>query len=543
MQRRFVLAAFGLVVALIGAVQVRWSAEAQTPAKSVPLPKHVTAFLQQHCIACHGPTKKKADLTLHQYLDEAGVLKDRKRWQAVVNMVFAGDMPPQERTRPKSEEVDAFLKTMNGIFETADRTAKRDPGRVTMRRLNRTEYNNTIRDLIGVDFQPAEDFPSDDVGYGFDNIGDVLTLSPLLMERYLAAAEAIMGRAIMVAEPKPATRHTHARFLEPAQNQDLRVRELVKDRLHTLTKLPMDGEYTLRVRMHGRPADRQNPRVVLSVDGWEMDDFEVTNTKPQEFSAKFNLPEGSSRFAVRLVNPGGTPPRAVFAEWFQVLGPTDPRPMSHRKLMACKPGTKDEKTREILERFASRAYRRPATKDEVDRLVKFTAETEKKGEKWEGSLALAMQAVLCSPKFLFRVELNQTPDAAEPHPIDDHQLASRLSYFLWSTIARGRGRRKSRRHQPQKRAGPPRPGPAPWAGTRAAGPRWRCCPPSRWGRWSGCQRRRHATTQKGGRRRRLSPSCRATPVPPPSPHGTAGHTCCAVRDAPPRPRALHPCAW
>src|SRR6185503_10649065 len=97
-----------------------------------------------------------------------------------------------------------------------DRNAKPDPGRVTIRRLNRTEYNNTIRDLVGVDFQPAEDFPSDDIGHGFDNIGDVLTLSPVLMERYLAAAESVMQRAIVVDPPKPPVRHVSSRYTEPA---------------------------------------------------------------------------------------------------------------------------------------------------------------------------------------------------------------------------------------------------------------------------------------------------------------------------------------
>ena len=156
--------------------------------------KQVVAFLAKHCYACHGPEKKKAGVALHIYKDEASILKDRKRWQDVLHVVTAGEMPPPERPRPKVEESEAFVKAANAIFEKNDRNARRDPGRVTMRRLNRTEYNNTIRDLVGVDFQPADDFPSDDVGYGFDNIGDVLTVSPLLMERYLAAAESIVTR-------------------------------------------------------------------------------------------------------------------------------------------------------------------------------------------------------------------------------------------------------------------------------------------------------------------------------------------------------------
>src|SRR5687767_1488157 len=160
----------------------------------------ITGFVAKHCFSCHGPEKQRGGLALHLYKDEAGILKDRKRWNEVLHMVHEGEMPPQERQRPKLEDSEAFQKAIGAIFEKHDRTARRDPGRVTMRRLNRTEYNNTIRDLVGVDFQPADDFPSDDVGYGFDNIGDVLTVSPLLMERYLTAAEKVAHRAIQAPE-------------------------------------------------------------------------------------------------------------------------------------------------------------------------------------------------------------------------------------------------------------------------------------------------------------------------------------------------------
>src|SRR5262249_6763432 len=156
-----------------------------------------------------GPKKQKAGLTLHQYTDEKSILKDRKKWHEVVRMVHTGEMPEAKQPRPDIKDTEAFLKAINDIFAVADAKGKRDPGRVTMRRLNRAEYNNTIRDLVGVDFQPAADFPADDVGYGFDNIGDVLQISPVLMERYLAAAESIITRAIVVGDPPaPSKRPT-----------------------------------------------------------------------------------------------------------------------------------------------------------------------------------------------------------------------------------------------------------------------------------------------------------------------------------------------
>src|SRR6187200_3353366 len=117
-------------------------------------------------------------------------------------------MPPEGKPKPELAEVDAVLKSIRGLFHEYDRTAKLNVGRVTIRRLNRTEYNNTVRDLIGVDFKPAEDFPADDVGYGFDNIGDVLSVSPLLLEKYLSAAEAILDQAIVIADPPNLTKQT-----------------------------------------------------------------------------------------------------------------------------------------------------------------------------------------------------------------------------------------------------------------------------------------------------------------------------------------------
>ena len=166
--------------------------------------KDVVPFLTKHCYPCHGNGKKSGDLALDKYQDEPAIQKDRKVWDNVLEMVRSGEMPPKERPRPAVTEVEAALRSLDAVLAKSDCTGPRHAGRVTLRRLNKAEYNNTIRDLVGIDFKPAADFPNDDVGYGFDNIGDVLSLSPLLLEKYLAAAETILDRAIVIADaPKP----------------------------------------------------------------------------------------------------------------------------------------------------------------------------------------------------------------------------------------------------------------------------------------------------------------------------------------------------
>src|SRR4051794_36843460 len=164
--------------------------------------KEILPFLTRHCFACHGNGKAKGDLSFEKFDDDTSVFADRKLWDTVRQMVQSHEMPPDKRPKPDPAEVEAVLKSIHVLFDRFDRTAKPNAGRVTIRRLNKTEYNNTIRDLVGVDFKPADDFPADDVGYGFDNIGDVLSVTPLLLEKYLNAAEKIAELAFKDPEAR-----------------------------------------------------------------------------------------------------------------------------------------------------------------------------------------------------------------------------------------------------------------------------------------------------------------------------------------------------
>ena len=406
--------------------------------------KIVTPFLTKHCVTCHGATKKKADLELHVYTDEKAILKARKTWTSVLNMIQAGEMPPSGRPKPALAEAETFAKAVHEIFERHDRSAKRDPGRVTMRRLNRVEYNNTVRDLVGIDFPVGDDFPSDDVGHGFDNIGDVLTISPLHMERYMAAAETIMRQAILVGDaPKPVVRSQQGKFLEPAIIPVGKNRPLyTKGPLHTPFNLAAGGDCKIGVRLIPEQAGDEPVKFAILLDGKEVKRFESSEKKKvaKSYEVALKIDKGNHRVGVTVLNEYKDPKdekvrRGILVEVIQLIGPMDTRPESHMKLLTA-PDKLDKagKTKHVLNRFVTAAYRRPPTAPEIDRLVKLAAKVETAGESWEASISLAMQAVLVSPKFLFRVELDSRSDLKDAHPIDDYQLASRLSYFLWSTM-------------------------------------------------------------------------------------------------------------
>lgn len=445
---------FLLVIATGILFAAGWCSAQDATAIEKRLQEEALSFVKKHCLECHGEKDFKADLSLFADKDAASIIKRRGVWESVVEMVSSGTMPPADKPRPDATEIEKFASAVNAVFEDHDLHAKPDPGRVTVRRLNRTEYNNTIRDLMFVDFKPAEDFPSDDIGHGFDNIGDVLTLSPVLMERYLAAAEAIVQKAILVGEPpKPPKRHLVAQFLRNSRKQEpgeVPVRSLDGNGdFSTVHKLTVAGDYILRFRGYGRQVGDEPVKVSFQVGDKVLETIEVKATAKdkQVYDAKpIHAEPGDVRVAINFVNEfedsavsavdrDDDRKRKFFINFIEFEGPLDMVQPSHRKLMACKPdAAKPDQAREILTRFLGRAYRRPATKDEVERHVVLTTVAMDEGLSFEAAMQRTMMAVLVSPKFLFRLELDDRPSSPEPRPLDEFQLASRLSYFLWSTM-------------------------------------------------------------------------------------------------------------
>jgi hypothetical protein len=419
----------------------------------VTLDQHIRPLLKQFCYDCHNAQKQKGDLNLEPVADDPKLYAHREIWEKVAELLETGEMPPEKKPQPNDAERALLLGYIDGQLSKFDCKQERNPGKVTIRRLNRDEYRNTIRDLLEIDFEP-KDFPNDAVGYGFDNIGDVLSLAPMLMEKYLAAAEEIVKRAI-VADPAPKqqiTRIKGDKFESPndwIRRLETRVLGLYREGEATADfSAPQPGEYLLRVRAFGEQAGLEPPKLALRVGGRELQVFDVPNTKGALFEVRTALDAGPQKIAVAYLNNYSDPDhpdeklrgdRNLFVDYVEVVGPpvVPALPESHKRLIARmpQPGEEHEVAKEILTKFAHRAYRRPVSDAEVGRLTRFVEQARnEKGTFLEG-IQLAIQAALCSPNFLYRWELD--PEAMKPggvRDLSDVELASRLSYFLWSSM-------------------------------------------------------------------------------------------------------------
>lgn len=415
----------------------------------------VRPFLTQYCLGCHNDKQRKGELSLERYQDSSMALKERVLWEKVLENVQDGIMPPDDKPQPKTEEVASLRAWIEAHLSLPDANGHRNPGRVTIRRLNRTEYNNTIRDLFGINFRPADDFPSDDVGYGFDNIGDVLSLSPLLLEKYLAAAESVAAKGLAkdLEEDGPQTSTFDGRKLKSTLKGSGRsvVSLNSTGEAYVEFDFPKDGEYRVRIKAFGEQAGDEPARMTLRIGKNDEKTFDVTaeGDKPGTYETTVEAKEGERRVAAAFINDFYDPKnkdenrrdRNLIIMSLTIQGPLDRDGQvdvgKQRRILLAEPGKggPQEAARKIFSLLARRAYRRPVTMAEVNRLVGFVDLALKQGESFEKGVELAVQAMLLSPHFLFRVELDGARSGSSSiEAIDDHQLACRLSYFLWSSM-------------------------------------------------------------------------------------------------------------
>jgi len=425
----------------------------------------VAPFVKKYCIACHSGGSPQAGILLSKDKDSAGVLKNRKTWESVTRVVSDRHMPPPGAAQPTDAERDGVSHWIEAVFTKADCQIN-DPGHVTLRRLNREEYDNTIRDLFGVESiklstgqegRPADDFPSDDVGYGFDNIGDVLSMSPLLMEKYVNAAEKITQKAIVTPEQGTApVRLDLSAAVSTANGGKVGTTGRA---LATNGEVSVDyqvnrpGEYTITANAYEDHAGTEFAKMEFHVDGATIrtEDVKAGRNNPRPYSAKIELKPGKHKIGFAFTNDfyDATDPtvtrrrrdRNLYIFSADVVGPPglpDVLPASHKRIMVCEPGptlTQEQAARKILTPLAARIYRRPVQPAEVERLVKYVRIAAEQGESFERGIQLATDAMLCSPNFLFRVEVDPKPnDKHSSRLLNDYELASRLSYFLWSSM-------------------------------------------------------------------------------------------------------------
>jgi hypothetical protein len=414
--------------------------------------KKILPFVKKYCIDCHNADKAGGGLAIDGYKTEQLARKGRKDWMAMQEQIQSSMMPPKKKmVQPTKEEREFVVKWIAESLTKVDCGLSKDPGRVTIRRLNRAEYNNTIRDLCGVDFKPADDFPADDVGYGFDNIGDVLSFQPILMEKYMAAADKILNEAIQI--PAIPSKDLQKRF--PQQISVLprsfksRDNKIVFESegsafLPEQFNFPAEGEYVIRFRGWGMNVGGEFPKVTARVSDKDIKTFivDAPESKPAFFEVRGKFEAGGKRVTFAFTNgfeDKDKNKRKFGLNEIQIEGPFNPVPKappeSTKLLLVSQPDAANSATQaaeKVLSNFARRAYRRPVNPDELQRLMKlyFVAA---KDEPYDRAIRLPMKAVLCSPHFLYRIEDDpKNPD--DVRTLNDFEFATRLSYFLWSSM-------------------------------------------------------------------------------------------------------------
>jgi len=465
---------------LAGAMHARSGQSADTKPASdwQTFQKTVQPFFTKHCFACHAGDKAKGDVRLDQFPDEPALEKALPTVDKALVMLRRHAMPPSKRPQPGADELRPVLSWLDAFGERMDRQTSTDRAGMVIRRLNRTEYNNTVRDLLGVNFRPGDDFPPDVPGHGFDNSGGVLTVAPVLVEKYLAAAEKVARTAMFGAPPMKPERTAHQPFFTAdafSKNKSVKhdydeTGMSLPSALHVVQRFPADGEYVFRAILRGvRPAGSNPVELGFSIDGKFVHEAKievptkiVEGRAPGELNgrwAEFRAPvtAGEHWLSVTLLRMyEGLPPayqgpkpanttagmtRAVdafFPMYLDVVGPhaqvLGPGRESVAKIFASGPHDAS-RARQIVADLARRAYRRPVMDTEVDQLVGLVAMVQKEGDSFEEGLCLAIQQMLISPHFLFRIE--KDPPAGkreEAHQVSQHELATRLSYFLWSSM-------------------------------------------------------------------------------------------------------------
>ena len=444
---------------------------------AAPASPNYQAVLKQYCVTCHNDKLRTGNLALDT-LDLSNIPANAETWEKVIRKVRVGMMPPNGRPRPDQATSQGLVSWLES---TLDRAAaeKPNPGRPLVHRLNRTEYANAIRDLLALEIDASSMLPPDDSGYGFDNIADALGVSPVLLERYLTAAGKISSLAIGDPEIGPAA---ETFIVRQDASQDAHIDGLPIGTIGGMlarATLPLDGEYVVTVKLfrtnHGAMRGLQNPhQVEVSVDGERVRlaafggeaDFKALLANPtaagdavdNRLTVRLKLKAGPRSVGVAFLQETPLMPLRLqpfvrssndtqdtmgwpAIERFTITGPFSPTGSgdtpSRQRIFVCRPTSRaDEEpcAKKIISTLARRAYRGQMTDGDLQLLREFYA-TDRHERDFEAGVQAALQRMLASPKFILRAE--RDPATAAPgavYRISDLELASRLSFFLWSSI-------------------------------------------------------------------------------------------------------------
>ncbi len=484
-----IFGAMGIALAVAGYLP---AAELQSASSSPQAASPHRALLNRYCVTCHNEKLKTAGLVLSTIHVE-DVSAGAETWEKVLRKLQTGAMPPAGMPRPDQTAYDSFATYLETELDGAS-AANPNPGRPVVHRLNRAEYTNAIRDLLAVAIDGQALLPTDDSGYGFDNIGDVLSVSPMLLERYLSAAEKITRLAVGDSTiPPDITTYDLPKLLlqDSRMSEDLPLGS--RGGIAIRHFFPVDGDYVIKIRLQRNVRDviigmAEPHDLDVRLDGERIRLFTVggeQNGKPEQrdteqdryapppekaadsgLEVRFPAKAGTRLVGVAFIGEQTLPegvlrPRLAGFSFINndeitgfdepgvgsvtLSGPYDAKGLgetaSRRRIFVCRPesgpessGDEESCARRILTQAARRAYRRPATEEDVQILLDFYQAGRRKGG-FEAGIEMALRRLLVDPQFLFRIErdpANVAPRTA--YRISDMELASRLSFFLWSSI-------------------------------------------------------------------------------------------------------------
>jgi mono/diheme cytochrome c family protein len=454
-------------------------AAAQQAAGAASSPQQFQTLVNKYCIGCHSDKLKTGGVVLESR-DYAKITEDAQVWEKVVRKVRAGEMPPVGLPRPDKSTLDGFASWIETTIDTAA-AAHPNPGRTMVHRLNRTEYQNSIKDVLGIDLDTSALLPPDDSADGFDNIAQALTISPALLEKYMSAS----ARITRFAVGDPATGVISATYRpRPDLSQDTHIEGTPVGTMGGLAVthyFPLDGEYTFSPKLsqsilgmiHGLEDEHA---IEVTIDGQRVQlvhfggndgivktvpkSMEYANMIHDRMAFRTKVKAGPHKIAVAFLRQSAAQTAEIWQQYqrtaidanetkgfphldkITIEGPYNPTgpgdTPSRRKIFTCRPTSgKDELpcAKSILTQIARRAYRRPLTDSDTEKLLVFYQRGRNNQGTFDQGIEMGIRRIISGPEFVFRTETDPANVAPEtPYRISDIELASRLSYFLWSTV-------------------------------------------------------------------------------------------------------------